>query len=395
MRFTAAWTRWLGPALACPFCFRPFRLEECPRRCEAEPGRCAPEPDALLGRHLGLPAPPPLGQVVPPGAEACGRCGGTLLRRLCPHCHSHLPVRIGQVPHRVIALLGGPGAGKSSYLAALIERLGAVAGPRLDAVLAPEGEESVRLYRHGYYDPLYRRAETLPPTAPATRNPSVRQPLVYRLDFTSAAPGLSVTLALYDTAGSDLGEVARMARAAPQLSHADAYLLLIDPASLPASGVSGASGEPAEDLVARLLALHEQAGALGAGARFKRPVALALGKLDRLTDAIEPHSPLLREGAHEGGLDLEDLVLVNDEVGAYLGAWRAGNLLSLARRRLADHAFFAVSSLGAATNGDGPRRPAPFRVEDPLLWLLWRLGFLEPKRGRKRADRPDRAAHGD
>jgi len=42
-----------------------------------------------------------------------------------------------------------------------------------------------------------------------------------------------------------------------------------------------------------------------------------------------------------------------------------------------DYAFFGVSATGcAAVNGEYPRVD-PIRVEDPLLWLLYRLGVID------------------
>jgi hypothetical protein len=51
------------------------------------------------------------------------------------------------------------------------------------------------------------------------------------------------------------------------------------------------------------------------------------------------------------------------------------------RSRFDDFQLFAVSALGQVPGVDGTVSPlSPRRVADPLLWILWRLGYLPAAR---------------
>jgi hypothetical protein len=70
------------------------------------------------------------------------------------------------------------------------------------------------------------------------------------------------------------------------------------------------------------------------------------------------------------------LAPASDEVAAYLAAWHGGAVPALLRARFPNHACFAASALGRAPNGDIVEPPRPFRVEEPMLWLLAAMGRM-------------------
>ncbi|MDQ3917130.1 MAG: hypothetical protein M3348_01390, partial [Acidobacteriota bacterium] len=47
-----------------------------------------------------------------------------------------------------------------------------------------------------------------------------------------------------------------------------------------------------------------------------------------------------------------------------------------------DYSFFGLSALGSQPDAQGRLSSgvAPFRVEDPLLWILYRLGIVPGQR---------------
>jgi hypothetical protein len=53
------------------------------------------------------------------------------------------------------------------------------------------------------------------------------------------------------------------------------------------------------------------------------------------------------------------------------------NFRNALKRRFADLGFFAVSALGTRPQGQRVASFAPMRVDEPFLWLLHRLGYIE------------------
>jgi hypothetical protein len=73
-------------------------------------------------------------------------------------------------------------------------------------------------------------------------------------------------------------------------------------------------------------------------------------------------------------------------VRALLAEWQAGMIDRYLSQNYTDYAFFALSALGGMPDADrvGPGGIRPYRVEDPLLWLLYRFGMLRGTRGARR-----------
>ncbi len=71
-----------------------------------------------------------------------------LVTKVCPHCHSRLPVRdmLGSKTHHVF-LLGGTGAGKTTYLIAMLQQLKQTLGRGLHLASVSFGEESEPYYQ--------------------------------------------------------------------------------------------------------------------------------------------------------------------------------------------------------------------------------------------------------
>jgi hypothetical protein len=361
----------------CPYCFEPLRWSEAAFRCRADDAVCPPEPDMALAAHLGLRDAPPLGRVTPAPAYfafglarrtlACAGCGTPSDALVCPRCHCGLPHELERLPPRILAVLGAPRVGKSHYVAALLDHLQRLA-KSLGGTARFLSEQDRELYHFHYYGPIFEKRRLLPPTMWRARNPSLRLPLAMHLDL----PGLMKRpelLLLYATAGEDLVEERSLAMVERIVRHADGLILLMDPEPFvtePEPGESPAFPLPA--MIATLSAMLP-----GWRRRFSPiPTAFVLTKLDTVVDLLPPGSELLHRRNLAAGFDLDDAARRSDAVASQLAAWGGPGLVDTAARWSRDRLFCAVSSLGGPP-GDGPvRRPTPWGVEDPLLWLLMR-----------------------
>jgi hypothetical protein len=134
--------------------------------------------------------------------------------------------------------------------------------------------------------------------------------------------------------------------------------------------------EPTE-IVSRVVQLFEKRGRLKVGGRIPVPVAFAFSKSDALKDIIHPSSMILRDTRHEEGFNAADCERLSEEVMECVREWHGGQLLEQAREKFKSCCFFAMSALGQLPGTDlRINRVAPLRIADPLLWLLWKRGYL-------------------
>ena len=387
--------------MTCPYCFERVALSRVAFRCVGRQGRgggCEPELDERLAAYLGSTAAaslPPVFTVRRPGRRAvCPRCDRSTGWRVCPRCHNRLPAEYCANPGRIVALVGAKGSGKSTYIAVLLHELTHRVGAELDASLVACDDRTIARYKQDFALPLYGQNRLLSATRSAATEP--RDPLVYlltrtirgRLRTTTA----SLTLVLFDTAGEDLRSREMSELHLRYLEAADAIVFLVDPLELAGAepSLSGAArargganhGDPDSDPINVISRVTERLRAVRPGRRIDVPVAVALSKIDALQPSLERQSPLHRARVPTGTLDLDDREAVHEQVRALLEEWQVGMIDRYLSQTYADYAFFALSALGGVPEPDrvGPGGIRPYRVEDPLLWLLYRFGMLKGTR---------------
>lgn len=371
----------------CPYCFESFRLHQAPFRCTTPAARCAPERDEIRAQIWEEGAP--LGRVLPPGGRfasstRCPACRQETRRRLCPHCHMELPQTLGRFRNLIFAVIGAKEAGKSHYLAVLIEQLRKHVGPRLDLLLEPLDERTIRRYRDDFHTPLYRGKRVLRATVGAFSDIRVQVPLVYTLTFSGknlwgrkCIKGV-VTLVFFDTAGEDLNDLDTMKTVNKYIYRSDGLIVLLDPLQLDLvrTRLDGAIDLPERntetaDILTRTTRLIEEGLALSPETLIPIPIAVAFSKFDAVESLLDPQMQLNSEARQDGGYDLADFRAVNAEMHSLLAEWDSGIVTEQAARRYRQSAFFGFSALGCHPGREGHVRAiVPRRVEDPFLWLL-------------------------
>lgn len=360
----------VGP-VTCPHCFHVGDRDQlhyhCGGRCRQEPGGAVPFPAAQLrsGRC-------PHGR--PPQA-----------RRHCRGCGRPLPREYLDGDRHLVALIGPPACGKSTFVGVLVHELREGSPQRLGGLAADLlGDGSRRRYRELLGDPLYGQGRTPSPTMPTRHavESARHDPLLVALRPGSARgspfrsrPVPSAVLAFYDTAGEDVSSAESVEFLGDYLGAAQGVILMLDAGSLLAR--SGGGPDPADAVQVPLEYLIE----LG---RRRVPVAVVLSKIDLLVatdDEFGPWSPLRRPSRHLRRFDHTDSLDVHEEIRAWLTARGIGALDRTLQASLAHFRYFGLTALGHAPVG-GSRIAAggirPYRVEDPLLWLL---AFLQSRSG--------------
>jgi hypothetical protein len=196
-------------------------------------------------------------------------------------------------------------------------------------------------------------------------------------------------LALCDTAGENFNTQDDVTQKTKYLACASGLLFLLDPLqtvpvrqSLPSTvklPQIDAMADP-QVVLGRVVAELQNRGLIDTSGHRKLtiPVAIVLTKCDILRDnrLIDFRCLWNQDVHHEGAYDLS---LHNDMNGMFselVKEWSrpAWNII---QTRFARVAFFGVTATGCSSDAQG-RYPkiAPWRVEDPLLWLLHQLGVI-------------------
>jgi hypothetical protein len=326
--------------------------------------------------------------------QSCPACGQRSRKRLCPHCHMELPHTMGQFRNLIFSVIGAKDAGKSHYLAVLIEQIRKHAGPDLGMLLEPLNDHTIRRYRESFYEPIFRHGTVIRGTISALSDRKVQIPLVYTLTFTGkdlfgrrAIKGL-VTLVFFDTAGEDLNDQDTMSTVNKYIYRSDGIILLLDPLQLDRvrDHLDGSVPLPsrntdAADIVTRVTHLILERRGLSPDARISTPLAVAFSKFDAVEPLVDPQFQLRSDPDHRSGFDEADFHAVNAEMQSLLAEWDGRALQKQIESRFERFGFFGLTALGCNPHGDQKiPRVLPRRIEDPFLWLLHQHGLLPAAR---------------
>lgn len=385
----------------CPYCFESVNPTRVSFRCvNPDATRCPLELDNELAAYHRLITPQLERRVfsangTSPGVPVSCRCGTPNPQRVCPRCHNTLPNEFGALDSYTIALIGASEAGKSHYIAVLIHELTKRVGHRFNASLNALDDQTTRRYHEEFERHLYTRGEIIKRTLSARANIDVRSPLVYRFSleqrkFLSTRLRVA-SITFFDTAGEDLKAIDIMSTETRYIANSNGIIFLLDPLQIPAVGqrLMGSVSLPAihtepNEIIGRVAQLIRQHRQLRATTKIDTPVALAFSKIDAVRRLMDPGSPINEASDHDGFFDLSDAERVNDSMRAYVAEWVGPDLDVFLRHNFRTFGYFGLSALGAAPDEGGQLRMgvAPFRVEDPFLWILYRMGIIAGKKRR-------------
>lgn len=316
--------------------------------------------------------------------------GETCNRRVCRHCHNPLPDNYGKHTVKFATVVGITGAGKTVYLSQLLKRMKTYAVKvGLSAIVNNTG---VRTFLENN---AILANEPLPGSTPATR---FQQPLFYEMVRDAKEYGrVTETFVLYDVAGEVFTSSSLVNKFAPFVEHADGVIVLIDPMQFDVvSGVMNHGNrldEPATvlDIMQTIWCRNRD------NEKCDIPFAVCISKAD--TQAVQN---VLSENLKR--MLLDDVRGIKDESGFNRPLFNAqeynpilnelykfiqSNELVLAQQmqtNYSTYAYFAFTALGCDVgegtrpNGDKYQFPVgpvlPKRVEEPLLWLFHKLGYI-------------------
>lgn len=396
--------------LLCSYCFRHFGPEDIHWRCNSN--KCTStglQPDVQYTEYQRefnphaappplmphwFPSPPPKSKLqrILPGRKlgVCDQCSRESSQRLCPHCHNELPFTVDTTESHIIAVLGAKAVGKTNYIAVLINELRKL-GAEFEFTLLDLNDYTTSTYKNDFYQPLFRNKKVID----MTQKEAGGRPLMYRLKFLGKGELFNrnrcLTLVFFDTAGENLDSDSRIGLRNRYLTHASGLLLLVDPLQiegvrdrLEGTGCPLPSEftEPTE-ILQRIVRVFHSERPMGGTKKIDVPVAVAFTKSDVLRDykLLPPGNAIYNQPRHQGVFREDTRQQISDELNALFVNWKTTELEQLMQGEFKEHSYFGLSSLGEAPDPSGQLFAiSPFRVEDPLLWLLSRLGYLKTQK---------------
>ncbi len=403
----------MASMLACPYCYRTFREREILFRCSGRAGpkgkTCTTSIDRVLASQMGdheprFPVFAANGRKVTAVHRGTGACEEETNYRICPHCHSQLPVHFGQVDSRMIALVGAKDSGKTVFMTVLLHELMYDVGRRFNAAVLGADEWTRRSFEDEYEKRLYKDHELYGGTKTARASAGGRRPpLVFSFTVDGRIGGEGrwagggrvrrSLLSFFDTAGEDLVSQQSVEANVRYLTSADGIILLLDPLQMGGARpladpdavpeMRGGADTPAKVLARIIELLHLSLKTKG-NRLIDKPIAVAFSKMDALLAALPDESPLRRSPPGGARFDEGDSRAVHEHVRALLYDWEGGILDAVLRKNFSKYRFFGLSALGEAPvrGSDGrsqrisDRGIKPLRVEDPFLWLLSVFGTV-------------------
>ncbi|HWM60199.1 MAG TPA: zinc ribbon domain-containing protein [Pseudonocardia sp.] len=397
--------------IACPYCYRHIDQRRLAYQCLGlgVPGgvRCTRSIDETRAELTNVraasfpsfPAPrllagrPGRGGGGGGGKAPCPHCGGVTGVRVCPVCHSPLSSAFRSSRSPLIGMVGGKGAGKSVYLAVLNHELRTTVRRRFAADVWFTGDQqggagSPRQWLAGSEEQLFERGRLLEQTPSAMNGQRAPVVLEWRQPRRRLGrAGFSTTvLSFYDAAGEDL-TTQEQAHTQAYLGVADGLVLLLDPWQLPGAlhridvpPEVVREAEPPLEVLHRITELLRVAHGVRTAKRVPIPLAVVFAKMDAFFPVLGSDHPLLTRPPATAGYDESTGRSTSEQVRAMLHDYGADDIDQHLELNYADFRYFAVSALGAppdyATAAVDAGGVQPFRVEEPLLWLLHRFGVI-------------------
>ena len=334
-------------------------------------------PDAIVAKN----------HIIRDSSGTCDICGRPAYIRLCPFCNSQIPPGAEEDGNRIFVILGPKSVGKSHYTAVLINQLKEVVSKEFNCILNPATDETTMKYRDVYYHRLFEEMYKLRPTASYETSVESKEPLIYYLRVFEGERPLVYTFAFFDTAGEDLVTLERMTSLSLNsfIAKASGIVYLVDPLQVPFINrrinmeAKPAVGPDASDILNNICQIIRRNKGLRSGARIDIPIAVTLTKTDVLMKNPENEEEdkvvigacsSLHIPRENGRYDEENSEQIDAELEEYIRRTMGNNFLQIVSG-FKEHRFFAVSALGCNPVSERlPRGVAPFRVEDPFLWLM-------------------------
>ncbi|MBC2580434.1 hypothetical protein [Clostridium sp. DJ247] len=378
----------------CPYCFSKHSLSDVGFICKNDPEICKNAREATILKPKNTENKNEM-----PDSVFCTECGDKTHIKICPTCQAELPFAIGQYDDLVFAVIGAKEAGKSHYIAVLIDKIMNQIGSAFNCSLTAVNDGTINRYRNDFYNPVFKRSELIRVTRSAKSDSSVKQPLIYNLTFKdqgilgsffkSKRISNVVTIAFFDTAGEDLDSEDTMKTVNRYIYNSSGIIFLLDPLQLenvremlpPGTSLPEQNTE-IEDLLSRTANLIRKANGIKMDKLIDIPVAVAFSKIDAVEPLVDSSSCIHYSSNHinKACFDLSDFQDMNGTMESLVRSWGGENFANQLSSNFKEYGYFGITALGCNPESDKITKLRPHRVEDPFLWLLYKHKLIKAEK---------------
>lgn len=402
----------MSKIITCPYCYNKFENDDVEYQCEniersvdGTP-KCPEEADERFNDHWGIPVESrhffkgkPFGLFSSePKPSKCDKCGKQSSRFVCPHCHNWLPTDMIKDGAEIISIVGAPNSGKTVYFFNLMRQLQIKASSLgISVTVQDEGPDPTKktsvIYK-GMVEKMYENNE-LPPKTPVIEGERPI-PLIFKVSNKKAGKkgGKSIYIVFYDTPGEAFQDREQMDRMADHVSNSAGILLFIDPYNIKKLTGTLQSASKEKIVTGSELENENVLNSLLQKVKEKesedKPFAIVFSKIDAVLDGLSAE----RAGGLATILDLDrnssflktkkfnlsEIDQISNALEEMSEEWDVEYIKSQVNEKYKEEniKMFAVSSLGSQPRDGRITNLNPYRVMDPLIWILYKIGFDIP-----------------
>jgi len=293
----------------------------------------------------------------------------------------------------IISIIGARNSGKTNYITTLINELThkghyANVGIYPTVVGRTPDEHTKARYKNDFFNVLYKNNTCPIKTEPTNERNKI--PLMYKLFSTNLDK--HIYLVLYDTAGENFEVKKNIEENAIFLKNSDAIIMLLDTFGINEvhhtlkSKLNLGNIETNFDTIINTIIAYfdEQTNRKDF---YKKPLALTFSKIDAIIEHDEKfaHLPNFNTNSQyfDGtGIDLSVIESIDMGMKECLREWGEGGFIQNINAPAhfnGKATLFGISALGKApTTQNTVTSITPYRVLDPLIWILHQLKFPLP-----------------
>ncbi|MFD0586530.1 hypothetical protein ACFQZE_00845 [Paenibacillus sp. GCM10027627] len=319
------------------------------------------------------------------------RYGELTRRRLCPFCHNELPVTAGKVPSNIISIIGASQVGKSVYMTSLIHTLQHTTADHFNAACMPLNAEISRKFRMNYEEPLFERGDLLA----STQKEKMQEPFIFQFVFKDEEKP-PLTLVFFDVAGEGMVEQDYLGLHGQHIKNSAGILFLVDPLQIRSirEKIRIQHGDKPGEWVSQydeprdvVLTLFGDFIAYQEKSKTDIPTAVVLTKSDMLHslkdeegEYIKSNSNVFNNMVHRNYFNLTEFENIDGEIRRFIEKVDRP-FKGTMDVYFTQTAYYAVSALGSNPVDQKLQTVvSPIRVDEPFLWLLHKLNYIEGRR---------------
>ena len=391
--------------IVCPFCFKKFKPDTVVFRAEHfeqgdnEYEKAVDEELNTYNEKIGKSSLGELNAIINPTGlpkESLTQVDGVIIeirdkydiltdKRLCPYCHNELPITSGRGPTKIISVVGASQVGKSVYMTSLLYMLEHYTMDRFNASLIAGNSEYNEEIKQNQ-EIIFEYNKMLEPTPKEHIDP-----LIANLKFKDDVKA-PITFVFYDVAGEGMTDRNYMERHGNHIKNSDGIIFLVDPLQMRTlrKKINLVNRSESGDFTARyqepkdiIVYFYENFIAKQEGATTEIPTAVVVTKTDMLqnlndSEYLSTNSNIFKAFEHRNYFDLNEFDNVNGEMKRFLTKADTAfkGAMDVYFRNVG---YFGVSALGCNPQNleiDDSMTISPLRVEEPFLWLLYKMNYI-------------------